>query len=59
MHFWAKVIPINFQLEVYLPFKEKDVSIFSCSIDITVTSEMTYRLFTRIKQPIYFSVAYT
>ena len=28
VHFWVKAITIDFQLEKYMPFKEKDVSIF-------------------------------
>ena len=37
--FLVKVILIDFQLEKYMQFKEKDVYIFSCSIDSTVTSQ--------------------
>ena len=32
------MIAINFQLEKYNPFKEKDISILSCNINVTVTS---------------------
>ena len=40
MHFGVKVIHIDFQLEKYIPFKEKDVSnCFPCSIKVTVTSQ--------------------
>ena len=40
VHFWVKVILIDFQLEKYMQCKEKDVYIFfSCSINVTVTSQ--------------------
>ena len=57
--FWVKVIPIDFQLEKYVPFKEKDVSNFSCSINVTVTPKMTYRLFICTTKLIYASDVYT
>ena len=37
--FLVKVIRIDFQLEKYMQCKEKDVYIFSCSINVTVTSQ--------------------
>ena len=39
VHFLVKVILIDFQLEKYMQCKEKDVYIFSCSINVTVTSQ--------------------
>ena len=39
VHFWVKAITIDFQLEKYMPFKEKYISIFSCSINVTMTSQ--------------------
>ena len=38
MHFMVKVILIDFQLEKYMKCKEKCLH-FSCSIDVTVTSQ--------------------
>ena len=39
MHFWVKVIVIDFQLEKYIPFKEKDVfnfyMLYYCHNDVT------------------------
>ena len=39
MHFGVKVIPIDLHLKKYIPFKEKDVSGFSCRFNITVMSQ--------------------
>ena len=47
--FWVKVIAIDFQLDKYIPFKEKDVSIFSCSINGTVTSKIDVQYFLMIQ----------
>ena len=35
----VKVNLIDFHVEKYLQCKEKDVNIFSCSINVTVTSQ--------------------
>ena len=37
--FLVKVILVDFQLEKYIQCNEKDVYIFSCSINVTVTSQ--------------------
>ena len=37
--FLVNVNPINFQEEKHMPFKETDVFNFSCSINVTVTSQ--------------------
>ena len=42
MHFLVKVILTDFQLEKYMQFMEKDVYIFSCSINVTGTSQNEY-----------------
>ena len=42
-----------------MQFKENDVSIFSCSINVTVTSQNDVRIFTLIKQFISASAVYT
>ena len=57
MHFWVKVILIDFQLEKYILFKEKDVSNFSCSINVTVTSQGDTLSFHR-NQSLYLLVLY-
>ena len=46
--FFVKVIPIDFQREKYIPFKEKDVSIFFGSIASQKKRrhKKMYRLFT-------------
>ena len=57
MHFW--VIPIDFQLEKYIPFKDLDVSIFSCSINVTVTSQKDVPFFSYESNSLYLLVLYT
>ena len=37
--FLVKVMPIDFWVERYIAFKEKYVSNFSCSLNVTVTSQ--------------------
>ena len=52
MHFLVKVIPIDFKLEKYISFKEKDASNFTCSINVTVTSQIDVPSF-HMNQTVY------
>ena len=57
--FLIKMILIDFQLEKFSSLRKMIFTIFSCSIDVTMTSQMGHRLFTGVKELMCGSVIYT